>query len=115
MVGVVCDDACRESCAMVVDLGRRTEWPLKQGGWMDRGNSSRKLQESLKSTARSSKLPCFVLRVVVVSVLADFVAKLDRSLSQPECRVSVAASSHAIDVGMRHDEESQKQILLIRR
>lgn len=47
---------------------------------------------------------------------ADLVAKLDRSLSQAECRVSVAASSHAIDVGMRHDEESQKQILvLIRR
>lgn len=88
---------------------------------MDRGNSSRKLQKCLESTARSSELGCFVLRVVVVSVLngyagqADLVAKLDRSLSQAECRVSVAASSHAIDVGMRHDEESQKQVVLIRR
>ncbi|KAG8421327.1 hypothetical protein J3458_003215 [Metarhizium acridum] len=108
---------------MVVDLGRRTGWRLKQGG-MNRGNSSRKLQKwkqrqrDRKSAARSSKFLSLVLRTVVVSVLnryagqADFVAKLDKSLSQLECRVSVAASSHAIDVGMRCGEESQKQILL---
>lgn len=101
---------------VVVDLGEA------HGVAVEARGMARKLQKCLESTARPSELGCFVLRVVVVSVLngyagqADLVAKLDRSLSQAECRVSVAASSHAIDVGMRHDEESQKQILvLIRR
>jgi hypothetical protein len=50
---------------------------------------------------------------IAIGSQADFVAKEGairlRSLSQQECRVSVAASSHATDVGMRFGEKSQQQ------